>query len=347
MYSQQMFSHDSVARPSLNRKALALVSGGLDSALALYLVKRQGIDLVAVHFPSFFSPLDASDPDSPVQRIARQLEIPLLLKPKGRDFLEILKKPRFGYGKNFNPCLDCRIYTFIKARVLLEEVGASFLVTGEVAGQRPMSQRRDAMRLIDKKSGCEGIVLRPLSALVLPPTLPELSGIVDRQALLGVAGRGRKTQLALAQEIGLTGFASPAGGCLLTDKGFAARLRDLLTDRPNPLDEELDLLRVGRHLRLRPGLKVIVGRNASENSRLQELGKRGTLFRLMDHPGPTVLVWGSLEAEEESLIASILNRYARESSRGGRIAVISASGSVRTIQTNIVAEDSWIAQHLL
>lgn len=347
MYSQQTFSDHPVSKPRLNRKALALISGGLDSGLAMYLVKRQGIDLTAVHFPSFFSPLDASDAESPVNVLTRQLGVPLIVKPKGHEFLGIIRNPRYGHGKNINPCIDCRIYTFIKARELMEELGASFLVTGEVAGQRPMSQRRDAMRIIDKRSGCEGIVLRPLSAGVLSPTLPEREGIVDRDGLLGVAGRGRKPQLALAREIGLSGYSAPAGGCLLTDKAFAARLRDLLADREDPMPEELELLKVGRHLRLRPGLKLVVGRNEAENARLDELSPAGILFRPEDYPGPTILASGRPDSQEETLIGSILNRYCRDSCRGGRIAILDSSSGSRAMTVSDVAEGSWIADHLI
>ncbi|MBI5572359.1 MAG: tRNA 4-thiouridine(8) synthase ThiI [Desulfomonile tiedjei] len=331
----------------LNRRAVALISGGLDSALAIYLVKRQGIDITALHFPSFFAPLDLEDEGAPVRVLARQLDVPLVLIPKGMEFLEVIRNPRYGHGKNINPCIDCRIDSFVRAKAFMEEIGASFLVTGEVSGQRPMSQRRDAMRLIDKRSGCEGLVLRPLSAKVLPLTRPETEGIVDRDRLLDIAGRGRKVQLKLAQEIGLTGFSAPAGGCLLTDPGFARRLRDLLTDKQDVNTADLELLSIGRHIRVRPGLKLVVSRTEIENGRIEEIAPAETVFFPMDFPGPTVVVLGVPTAEEETLVAGIVRRYSKESRRGEAIRIRDGQGSTRVLSVNNVAQDDWIAAHIL
>ena len=191
------------SQPMYSRQvsAMALLSGGLDSALAISLVKRQGIDVTAFHFASVFSTLDVTETGFTGTNTGKKSGSPPVLScTKGDDFLEIIRNPRYGWGKNLNPCIDCRIYTFVRAKKLMEEMGASFIVTGEVAGQRPMSQRKNTMRLIDKRSGCEGIILRPLSAKVLPTTFPENEGFVDRERLLGITGRGRKTQLALAEE---------------------------------------------------------------------------------------------------------------------------------------------------
>jgi tRNA-uridine 2-sulfurtransferase len=330
-----------------NRSAVALLSGGLDSALAIHLVKRQGIAVTALHFPSFFSPLDSNAADSPVRLLAEQLEIPLVFKPKGEDFLDIIRRPRYGFGKNLNPCIDCRIYTFIKAKEFLQEIGASFIVTGEVAGQRPMSQRRHTMRLIDKRSGCESIVLRPLSAKSLPPTLPELEGIVDREQLLGITGRGRKAQFALAEEIGLTGFSPPAGGCLLTDRGFSQRVRDLLDHQTDVSPSDLLLLRVGRHVRLSPVLKIVIGRNHAENGRIEDLKATGVLFTPEDFPGPSVLALGTPDRDEEVLIAGVIRRYAKESSRRESIAILDPDGNQRLIHVTDLRPEEWIAEHMI
>ncbi len=347
MSSQPMSFSPAPKESPPGRKAVALLSGGLDSALAVYLVKRQGIDVVAVHFTSFFSPLDAGVEDSPVRELARQLDVPLRLFPKGKDFLELIRNPRYGHGKNLNPCIDCRIYTFIKAKEFAQEIGASFIVTGEVVGQRPMSQRRNAIRLIDKQSDCEGFVLRPLSAKRLAPTRPEETGVVDRERLLDVAGRGRKTQLRMAAELGLSGYSPPAGGCLLTDKGFSNRVRDLLahTDEVSPAD--LELLHVGRHLRVRPGLKIVVGRNETENQRIERLADAGSLFSPEDFPGPLVLAVGRPDPHEESIIGSVIRRYAKESSRGEWICLQDSNGSPRRIRVADVASRDWIADHML
>ena len=337
------------SQPMYSRRvsALALLSGGLDSALAIHLVKRQGIDVTALHFPSCFSALDPTGKDSPVQVLAENLEVPLILMPKGDDFLDIIRNPRYGLGKNLNPCIDCRIYTFIKAKQLMEEMGASFIVTGEVAGQRPMSQRKHTMRLIDKRSRCEGIILRPLSAKVLPATIAETEGLVDREQLLAVTGRSRKTQLALAREWGLTGYSAPAGGCLLTDPGFAGRLRDLLEDSADVSKSDLKLLRLGRHIRLRPGLKIVVGRNEEENNRITDLAGAATLFTPKDFPGPVILALGEPEPQEEPLIGSILRRYVKESARGEVIGIHCRDGSDRVLQVSEVAREDWIADHMI
>jgi len=342
-----MSSDTASGRHRLTRKALALLSGGLDSALAIYLVKRQGVDVTAVSFTSFFSPLDADLPDSTVKILAQQLDVPLILRPKGTDFLELIRNPAHGHGKNLNPCIDCRIYTFRKARELAEEMGASFIVTGEVLGQRPMSQRRDAMALIDKESGCRGLVLRPLSALLMPPTLPEEAGIIDREQLLNVGGRGRKVQLRMAREIGLSGYSPPAGGCLLTDKGFSSRLRDLLEAIENPTPEDLELLRVGRHFRLRPGLKIVVGRNQEENRRLEELAGPNMIFSPSEFPGPTIVCIGNPEPNENALIGSVIRRYSKEPSRGERIVVRWPDGRESVITVSETAAEDWLSERVL
>lgn len=330
-----------------NKRAVALISGGLDSALAIYLVKKQRIEVTGLHFTSFFSAVDPRREDSPIAVTARQLNIPVLYRAKGDDFIEILRNPRYGYGKNLNPCIDCRIYTLAKAKTVMREIGASFIVTGEVVGQRPMSQRRDTIRLIEKQAGCDGIVVRPLSGKILPPTLPEQAGVIDRDGLLDVAGRGRKVQLSLARELGLTGYSPPAGGCLLTDQNFARRLKDLLDDRENLSPEDLALLAVGRHIRLRPGLKIVVGRREEENSRLEELASAGTLFHPLNFPGPHVLAQGRPEPLEERFIGSIIRRYSREADRGEWIAIRNYPDDERRIRVTEVAEDDWIAERMI
>lgn len=342
-----MCSSTHAEKPDQSKKAIALISGGLDSALAIHLMQRQAIDVVAVHFPSFFSTIDAEGVDSPVNAVARQLGVPLIMREKGEEFLDIIRHPRYGHGKNINPCVDCRIYTLVKARELMEEVSASFLVTGEVLGQRPMSQRRNAMRLIEKQSGCDGIVLRPLSAKLLPPTKPEMTGVVNREHLLDIQGRGRKVQLALAREIGLDSFSPPAGGCLLTDQIFARRLRDLLEDRPDVSRTELFALKIGRHVRFRPGFKIVVGRNHAENERLEVLSTSGTLFEPANFPGPVVLALGEPTQAEERIIGSIIRRYSREAKRGSLVDVREPGRDTRRIEVTDVANEDWIADRMI
>ncbi len=332
---------------SFNKKAVALISGGLDSTLAIYLVKRQGIDVTAVHFSSFFSVGDPETKDSPVLITAKQLGVPVEFITRGPDFIDLLRNPRYGYGKNVNPCIDCRIYSLVKAREFMEQIGATFLVTGEVVGQRPMSQRRHTLRLIEKQAQCRGIVLRPLSAKVLPPTGPEEADIVDRNLLLDVAGRGRKKQLALAAELKLTGYSAPAGGCLLTDKNFSRRVRDLLQDSSDVSADDLEALRIGRHYRIRPGLKVIVGRSESENDQLEALSSGKLIFSPVDFPGPLILVQGTPDSEETAFIGGLIFRYAKQMYRWEKVSCRDAQEHISIVQSITVPSEDWLTEHLI
>ncbi|MCX5665791.1 MAG: tRNA 4-thiouridine(8) synthase ThiI [Candidatus Omnitrophica bacterium] len=206
--------------------------------------------------------------------------------------MEIVKNPQHGHGANMNPCIDCKIYMFKHAKELMAETGASFLVTGEVLGERPMSQRMDALNLIEKRAGVKGLLLRPLTAKNLEPTKPELEGIVDRKKLLDIRGRSRKPQMALAKEFGITEYPSPAGGCLLTDPGFAKRVKDAIKHGEFNA-ENLALLSVGRHFRISEGARLVVGRDEGENSVLESLIKPGDIiFELTDHEGPSSILRG-------------------------------------------------------
>jgi tRNA-uridine 2-sulfurtransferase len=330
-----------------NRKAVALFSGGLDSVLAVHLIKRQGIDVTAVHFTSFFSLGDPEAEDSPVLVTSRQLDVPVVFIPRGPDFLDLLRNPRYGYGKNVNPCIDCRIHSLSKARQYMEQIGATFLITGEVVGQRPMSQRRHTLRLIEKQANCKGIVVRPLSAKVLPPTGPEEAGIIDRQDLLNVAGRGRKIQLALADELGLTGYSAPAGGCLLTDKNFSRRVRDLLKDSDNFSTRDFQILKIGRHYRIRPGLKVAVGRSESENDKLEAFCEGNILFFPDDFPGPLVLVFGRPTPDEIKLIGGLVRRHAKRVYWRENVRMNDPETGTQIVQSGDVPSEEWLAEHLI
>src|SRR4030043_1004028 len=215
-------------------KAIALLSGGLDSTLAARLVLDQGIELEALNFMTVF----CTCPNKGATCLASQkavetLGIPLKVFNVSEEYLNVVRNPKHGYGSNMNPCIDCRIFMLKKAKVYMEESGASFIITGEVLGQRPMSQRRDAMRLIEKEAGLEGLILRPLSAQFLPVTLPEKEIWINRETLLGIQGRSRKPQMKLADHYGIRDYPCPAGGCLLTDPQFANRMKDLMLYSPN------------------------------------------------------------------------------------------------------------------
>ena len=279
-------------------KAIALISGGLDSTLASRIVKDLGIELVALNTRSPFCQCNRKKADGSCSheagRVSQELGIKLLAINTSSEFMEIVKKPKHGYGSNMNPCLDCRILLFKKAKEAMEEEGASFVITGEVLGQRPMSQRLEAMRLIEKESGLAGLVVRPLSAKVLAPTIPEQKGWIDREKLLAISGRGRREQMDLATDLGINDYPCPSGGCLLTDPGFSLRLKDLMRYQDLGL-EDVNLLKIGRHFRLGPGLKLIVGRNESENNRLEALRKEGEpFFQPQELAGPSAILKGEI-----------------------------------------------------
>ncbi len=225
-------------------------------------------------------------------------------------FIETVKNPKFGYGRNMNPCLDCRILMLKEARVVMDTAGADFIITGEVLGQRPMSQRRDTFNLIDREAGVTDYVLRPLSAKLLKITFPEAKGIIKREMLYGFNGRSRKPQMALAAEFGLTDYPSPAGGCLLTEPNYAHRLKDLLTYNPAPGFRDVDLLRIGRHFRFSPSCKIVVGRNKTENKTIQSMSMNGDcLLKVEGYGSPIILVSGEITDEAIRVAASICARY--------------------------------------
>lgn len=251
-------------------KAVALLSGGLDSTLAVLVLLRQGIEITAVTFQTYFG-CDASSVSScgrPTFDLAAKFGFDVETITLGESFIDIVKNPRHGHGKNMNPCIDCRILMLKEALTLMRSIGADFLVTGEVLGQRPMSQRRECFPLIDRDAGVAGLVLRPLCAKLLKPTIAEENGLVDRAQLYAMNGRTRKPQMALAEELGLTDYPAPAGGCLLTDPIYSHRLKELLKHDPDASIRDISLLQIGRHFRLTPTCKAVVGRNEAENEKL-------------------------------------------------------------------------------
>ena len=233
----------------MKHKAIALLSGGLDSTLAVRLILDQGIEVQALSFVTPFCTCNRKG-RCEAKKVAVEFGIPIRTVALTEEFFPLLRNPKHGYGRGMNPCLDCRILMFSLAKENLEEMGAEFVLTGEVLGQRPMSQHLRAMRIIDRESGLEGRVLRPLSAHLLPPTMPERQGIVQREKLLGIRGRSRREQMALARGYGIADYPCPAGGCRLTEPGFARRMRDLVAHRMDFDLNDVSLLKVGRHFRL-------------------------------------------------------------------------------------------------
>lgn len=299
-------------------KAVGLLSGGLDSTLAAKLLLEQGIEVYAINFTSPFCTCTSKKAGCPaVITAVRQLESVKLKRVALKDeYLEMVRNPKHGYGSGMNPCIDCRIMKIKKADEYMHEIGASFLFTGEVLGQRPMSQHWRAIDIIDRESGLQHFILRPLSAAHFKPTVPEMEGWVDRKMLLGISGRSRKIQIALATEKGIMDYPCAAGGCLLTDNHFAEKMRDYFTFTDKPSFKDIQLLKVGRHFRLESGDKVIVARNKDECMKLQVLCREcDHLFEPFDFTGPVVILQGdSLRCALEKMLA-YTNKSVREDSR--------------------------------
>jgi tRNA U34 2-thiouridine synthase MnmA/TrmU len=307
--------------------ALGLFSGGLDSILACRVVADQGVRVIALKFvtPFFDSDLlGCRDEYGAEMRRKYGLEVELIDVSAG--YLRLLENPAHGFGKHFNPCIDCKILMLTRARELMEAYGASFLITGEVLGQRPMSQRRDTLRVIERDSGCTDILLRPLCARLMPPTRAEQEGLVDREQLHAFSGRSRRQQKLLATQLGITDYPTPAGGCMLTDLNLAPRIKQYynglfsLSEQQRTV-EDIRLLVVGRQFKLEEDIWFIVGRDERENRQLEALrGPDDWLLRMTARPGPLGLfryarqkVAGSdREAELLRRLAGIVVRYGKK-----------------------------------
>ena len=300
-------------KTSTPHKAVALLSGGLDSMLAILTVLRQGIAVNAIQFMTPFDPIASDDPTFcgiRCQSLSHTYGFEITVRHLRHEMIDIVTKPKHGYGKNMNPCIDCRILMLKEARQYMEAVGADFLVTGEVLGQRPMSQRKDMLYHIDKEAGVIDTVVRPLSAKLLRITVPEHKGIIDRGMLYALSGRSRKPQIALASEFGLENYPSPGGGCLLTEPNYAFRLKDLLAYDANPAIRDIDLLRIGRHFRYSPRCKIIVGRDKAENAIIESVAADSDyLLRVEGFGSPMTLVIGEITAESLRVAAAICGRY--------------------------------------
>ena len=271
-------------------KAIGLLSGGLDSILATEMILKQGIEVTAFNVRSPFC-LCKKDGCAAVDA-AKQLNVPLKVVAAGNEYLRMLRKPKHGYGRNMNPCIDCRIFLFKRAKKYAKETGADFIFTGEVLDERPMSQHYPAMMLIEKESGLKGKIVRPLSAKLLPETAVEKKGLVDRSKLMDIEGRSRKPQFKLAEEYNIKDFPCPAGGCLLTYEEYAKKIRDLFTHKKRVSMSDIALLRIGRHFRLTKN-KFIVGRDEAENKLLiARKTKNEYYFELPDIVGPITILQG-------------------------------------------------------
>jgi hypothetical protein len=295
----------------LQTTAIALYSGGLDSTLACRVVAEQGIRVAAVKFVSPFFGYDLlAQKESHIKEVKEAYDINITLVDVTDEYLKMLRSPAHGYGKNFNPCIDCKILLLTKAREMMPHYNASFLITGEVVGQRPMSQRHDTLRVIERDSGCEDFLVRPLCAKLLQPTKPELEGLVDREQLLDFNGRTRVPQIKLAERYGITDYPSPAGGCALTDPILSKRVREYYEQHHEVLAPDICLLMVGRHFHLPGGGWLIMGRREEENKRVAALYQTGDfLLKLTDRPGPTGLLRYAEKHEDLHFAAGLLMRY--------------------------------------
>ena len=289
-------------------KALSMFSGGLDSILSTKLILNQGIKVEAINFANPFCSCKKENTPK-VAQSAKQLNVHLKILNLDNEYLRIIRKPKHGYGKHMNPCIDCKILMLKKAKKHASKMGASFIITGEVLGERPMSQHYNALKTIEEESGLKGRILRPLSAKLLPETIAEKKGWVNRDKLLSIQGRSRKPQIKLAEELGISNYPSPAGGCLLTCKEFAGRLRDLFKHRKRLSIAEVALLKYGRHFRLGEN-KVIVGRSEAENETLRlKKARNDYYFEVPDVGSPTSVLQGSKTKRAITIAAALTAFY--------------------------------------
>ncbi len=325
---------ESEACKILKTKGIALISGGLDSILAVKVMQEQGVEVEGVAFETpFFSAQKAV-------AACRAIDLPLTVVDITEEHLVMLRAPRYGYGRNMNPCIDCHILMLKKAGQLMETSGADCIITGEVLGQRPMSQGKQSLHVVAKRSGYQPHVVRPLSAKLLPETLPESDGRIDRALLLDVQGRGRKRQMEMAERYLINEYASPAGGCLLTDSAFSKRLRDIFEHDDNMKVRDLELLKFGRHLRLNDETKIIVGRKQSENTMIRHLSDNNDIvLKMRDLPGPTLLIPYGCREEELGFSAAICALYSRVSGDDKAVVECSSGGQIEFLEVLPAKED--------
>ncbi|MHB8972021.1 MAG: hypothetical protein ACYC3X_07205 [Pirellulaceae bacterium] len=307
---------------------MALISGGLDSQLAARVIQLQGIEVEALHFTSLFCPSQAGPAE-----LAARLGVRLTVCALQEDYLDTVRNPRFGYGRAANPCLDCRIFMFRRALEFMPQLGAEFVVSGEIAGQQAMSQRRRDLEAIAHHSGLRDRLLRPLSAKILAATLPELAGWVDRERLYGFFGRGRRGLLQLARDLGIDEIPAPSSGCALSEPQFSRKFFDLLRHAPTRGLWGFELLKYGRHFRFDERCKVVVGRNEAENRQLAELYERRgdetvALLTPVGFVGPVALAAGASAQESLQFACGLVRRFSKQA--------IPAGGHVRVLLGNEV-----------
>ncbi len=291
-------------------RAVALYSGGLDSTLAIRIFQEQGWEVEALNIRTTFDCCRV-----PATQTASQLGVRLTVLSVADDYVEVIRNPSYGYGKGLNPCVDCRIYMCQMAKRFMEQVHACLVITGEILGQRPMSQKRQDLDVIATRSGLQGRLMRPLSARLLPPTIPEQKGLIDREQLYDFTGRERRPLIELAERLGIAKIPQPSTGCALTETSFAPRVRDLISMDSQAARADFELLNYGRHIRFDEQTKIALGRNAKENAALRTLfeqvvSPRWTLVQPRDFLGPDAVVVGAASEEALAFAGALLLRYA-------------------------------------
>lgn len=307
-------------------KAILLYSGGLDSVLAGKLLQQQGVDVLGLYCILPFVPRDMQLETLPAVQLARRVGIDLEFYRCGDEYLAMLRNPPHGYGKHMNPCIDCKIFFLKQASALMREKNADFVATGEVAGQRPMSQQKNMLVHIERESGLSGRLLRPLSAKLLKPTIPEEEGLVNRENLLAISGRGRKVQMAMADTMGIAGYSSPAGGCLFTDGNYARRLGDLFSLGLPVTPEHLYVLTLGRYFRVGEKIRIIISRNEREGNELLKYDHLADRFFDPDFKGPVGLVIGDVDDDSINTIGGIISSYGSPLENDNRIRIRDRNG---------------------
>ena len=312
-------------------KGIVLVSGGLDSLLAARILMEQDLEMIGFHAVLPFVAPDADPEGLKPVRSASRIHLRVQVHRCDKEYIDVIRNPAHGYGKHANPCIDCHIYFIKKAAEYMREMNADFVATGEVVGQRPMSQMRHTMNHIEKEAGLAGRLLRPLSAQLLKPTIPEQNGTVDRDRLLGINGRSRKDQFELARRYGIDEYQSPSGGCLFTDRYIARRVQDLIARHGEAEAVDFYLLTIGRHYRISDGAKIIIPRNEPENRELEKYRHVSDYFFIPGFKGPAVFVKGQITDDDMAFIGSAMLRYGKAGSEAPVVIVYKDRTEIKKI----------------
>ncbi len=325
-------------------KGILLYSGGLDSLLAAKILMEQGLELTGFHCLLPFHPMDFDPEKTKAARLAAEIGLKLVYHKCGKEYLDMVRNPVHGHGKHINPCIDCKIYFIKKAAEYMRETGAEFVATGEVVGQRPMSQLKHTINHIANITGLEGRLLRPLSAKLLKPTAVEENGTVDRNRLLDINGRGRYRQMELAAHYGIREYESPAGGCLMTDENISRRMKALFDMQPESTPDDSFLLTVGRHFKLDETSKLIVSRNQQETEELNKYRPSATLFFEPEFKGPSAIITGNPSQDYVDFASSAVFRYGKPESSDDVILVYKKGTLYKSVRVSAPADDETLSR---